>query len=103
MIHIQTYDIGDRIKLEATFVNDAGVPVTPTSVALTIRYPDGTHTHHAYAVGPADILEEDTGTFTLEITADQSGQHDFRWFGTGEGGGTEEGYFWVSLNKLQDA
>ena len=101
MIHVQKYDIDDRIKLEAHFVDDAGQPITPTSVALVIRYPDGTRTSHAHAVGPADITEDEPGTFSLEITATMTGQHDFRWYATGEGGGAEEGYFWVSLNKLE--
>ena len=101
MIHIQKYDINDRIRLEATFLDDGGTPATPTSVALTIRYPDGTRTTHAYAVGPADIEAGDPGTFYLDLEGSMSGQHDFRWYATGEGGGAAEGYFWVSLNKLE--
>jgi hypothetical protein len=100
---LQTYDIGDLIKLEVRFINDAGDPAEPTTVKLTLLKPNGSYVFHDFADVGTTIVAEGEGVYSLTITAQYSGKHNFRWEATGPGAGSEEGYFWVSLNKLAGA
>jgi len=38
---METYDIGDLVRVVARFVNDAGAPEDPTSITFTVRDPRG--------------------------------------------------------------
>lgn len=93
-----SYDIGDRVKIDATFYDDAGVAVDPTTVTLGISYPDGT----SEVVEKIDLLNEAAGYYSLERTVTMSGKHRYRWIATGPGAGAEEGYYWGNLNSLAD-
>ena len=95
----QTYDIGDRVRLEAHFQDDAGNPVDPDTVVLGVRKPTGVHLV-ADASAPGIGLEHvATGHYAYEFTAEVTGKHSYRWLATGQGAGAEEGYLWVRLNR----
>lgn len=98
-----TYDIGDRVKLDITFKDDAGIDVDPDAVRLTLAYPDGNV--ETWGEGDVDtpIVHEATGYYSAEFTATMSGRHRFRWDANGPGAGSEEGYYYVNLNHLPNA
>lgn len=95
----QVYDIDDRIKIDATFKDDAGNAVDPTTVHLGIMYPDGTSV--VYDKAAIEMVNDAVGYYSVEIVAEASGKHRYRWLSLGPGAGAEEGYFWVNLNKMQ--
>ena len=82
---MNTYDIGDLIRMRATFTNSAGAVVDPSSVSLQYR---------ALAFDPASvttlifgvnsIVKASTGDYYHDYSATSSaGEWRFRWNGTG--------------------
>ena len=95
-----TYDVGDRVKLEVEFRDDAGQHVDPSTVVLGIRLPDGTRQTVDYSnPGTGPLEHEGTGRFAYILTAQIVGKHAFRWLSTGPGAGAFEDYFWVRLSR----
>ena len=100
MTEVHTYEIGDRVKLEINFADDAGQPVDPSTVVLGIRFPDGTRQTADYSnPGSSPLQHEAEGHFAYVMTADLVGKHAFRWLSTGPGAGAYEDYFWVRLSR----
>lgn len=96
---VYTYDIGDRVKIEAMFRDDDGEPIDPDTVVLGIRFPDGTRQVIDLAMPDSPIERADDGFYGYVMTAQQAGKHLFRWLSTGAGAGAVEGYFWVRLSR----
>lgn len=94
-----SYDIGDRVKLEATFADDDGSAVDPDAVHFGIRYPDGASTTYQYLVDGL-LQRQELGFYSIELPVTMSGKHRYRWVATGPGGSVEEGYFWANLNAM---
>lgn len=87
---MSTYQIGDVVRLTATFTNAAGANTDPTARAWTVKEPDGTDNN------PSDTKSED-GVFYIDFTITQSGFHVWKAVGTGgDGAGTVDGSFYVS-------
>ena len=97
---VYTYDIGDRVKIEAMFRDDDGNPADPDTIVLGLRQPDGTRVVHDYSdPGQSPLVREEAGHYSYVMTAAQTGKHSFRWLATGTGAGADEGYFWVRLSR----
>lgn len=89
---MNTYDIGDLIRLSAAF--DVSGPTDPTTLVFEIREPDGTTTTHTYGVG-VEIVRDSLGRFHLDWSADLPGLHLYRVAGTGAAQAVEQGAFRV--------
>lgn len=83
-----TYDIGDRIRITASFVNSAGAATNPTAVAVTVRKPDGSTTAPSAS---SDVV----GTWYADVDPDQHGNWFYRFAGTGALVVAEESQFYV--------
>lgn len=83
-----TYDIGDRVRITASFVNSAGTPTNPTAVTVTVRKPDG------QTVSPT-ASSSVTGTWEADVDPDQHGNWFYRFAGTGALVVAEESQFYV--------
>lgn len=86
------FDIGDSVRLTATFTNLAGSLTNPTTVVCTIRRPDGNSSTLSNSTSS-------TGVYTADVTVDQSGEWNYRWSGTGALVVAEEGSFYVRERK----
>ena len=75
-------DIGDTIRLNATFTNIAGDNTDPTAIVLTIREPDGVLVTKNWPT-PADITKDATGKFHFDFAITKAGRHIDDWEGTG--------------------
>jgi hypothetical protein len=91
------YDVGDLVHLSATFTQD-DTAVDPTTVALTVRHPDGTQTAYEY---PATITREGLGTFYVDVPITMGGTHRYRWVSTGTGQAAQEGSLSVRVRRVQ--
>jgi hypothetical protein len=69
------YDIGDVVRLTATFSNAAGAP-TDTTAVLTVKKPDGTSSTPAVTHGTR-------GVYSSDVPIDQPGVWSYRFVGTG--------------------
>lgn len=82
------YDVGDVARLTATFTNDLGVPVAPTTVTLRILRPSGTTTTVATTITAV-------GSYRADVPLDQAGVWRYRWVSTGVASAAEESSFRV--------
>ena len=87
-------DIGDSIRLNATFTNIAGADTDPTAIVLTIREPDGVLVTKDYPT-PADITKDATGKFHFDFAITKAGRHIVNWEGTGAVATAEETEFYA--------
>jgi hypothetical protein len=81
------YDVGDKIRLSATFTS-GGTPTDPTTIAVKVKEPDGVITT---GVG----VKDDTGDYHYDWTIDQAGRHWYRFEGTGTVVAAAENDFWA--------
>lgn len=91
------FDIGDRLRLSATFTKRSdGSPAPPDAVVLTVEAPD--HTVSMIEVEG----DEETAVYTGIVEPDASGWWHYRFAGTGENMGAEEGSFKVRPRRVPD-
>jgi hypothetical protein len=73
---------GQVKRLRATFRDDAGEFVDPTTVALRIKSPPGTITEHVYGTDQL-LVRESEGSYYFDILFNSPGLLDWRWVSTG--------------------
>lgn len=78
---INNYDFNTTIRLSATFKNDVGNLIDPTSVSLKyICLDEETNFEFSY---PSDITKESIGKYHLDINPASAGFWRYRWSGFG--------------------
>lgn len=88
------YELGSVVRLRLTATDtDTSTAVNPTSVALTIKLPDGT-TASPSPTNPA------TGSYRADYTPTLEGIHHYRWVGTGSNAGAKESHFTVKKSQV---
>ncbi|MGE0722817.1 MAG: hypothetical protein AB7O45_00505 [Alphaproteobacteria bacterium] len=87
------YDLGDVVRLEATFTNTAGTAVDPSTVALTVKPPSG-------ANETPTPSNPSVGTYRYDYTPTLEGLYRYRFVGTGSNAGAEEGHFTVKKSAV---
>ena len=70
------YQIGDKVRLTATFTDLDNVATNPTAVILRLRSPDGTDT-------TPTPTNTGAGVYIYDLDLNQSGVWRYRWEGTG--------------------
>ncbi|GAA3077853.1 hypothetical protein [Streptosporangium carneum] len=78
-----TYAFGAPARL-TTEIRSSGQLVTPASITLTIRLPDGT------TAGPLTPPADGVGLYHYDYVSPQAGRHIARWTSTGPATATEE-------------
>lgn len=82
-------DVNEIALISNTFLNSAGSPADPTTVACIITDPGNSQVTHTYAgAAPADIVKVSQGKYTLSVacspaTAGADGLWGYEWVGTG--------------------
>jgi hypothetical protein len=98
---MNAYNVGDQIRLEASFTNIAGTPTDPTTVTCIVkrRYqlPPVASTTYTY---PATITKTGTGEYYVDVTPDNEGIWDYRWVATGTIVAAEESAFNVPNSEF---
>ena len=94
---IETYDIGDRPKLNATFRDpDTNALVDPATVVCTVHPPNTTK---AEALLPT-VTKLSKGKYQAEVDADRSGDWWYAFDAAGSYKGSEERYFIVRTQRV---
>lgn len=94
-----TYDIGDIVRISASFKNSASSLIDPTSASMLYKDPSGSKTSLVYAVDAA-LVKDNTGLYHVDLTIDESGRWYTRWSSSGTGQATEESFFDVRKLKV---
>lgn len=81
------YDVGDQLRLTATFTVD-GVNLNPTLVVAKVKSPDG-------AITAPTATANGAGVYYIDVILTQPGDWFYRFEGTGAAVGAYEGNFRV--------
>lgn len=96
---VNTYDIGDLVKISATFTDENGTATDPTTLEAAFKSPSGTISTFTYGTDP-EVVRDSAGVYHLDISITESGRYDYRWSSTGTGQAAEEGYFEVRQQRV---
>ena len=94
------YDIGDLIRLTATFKDLDGNASDPTIITLSIKEPNGDVVDLTYGLD-IFVVKQSTGIYYMDFAPAMEGLHYYRFAGTGTITAAEETSFYV--NKRQTA
>jgi len=92
---VNKYDLGDSVRLQSVFTVD-GEARNPTDVTLQIKNPAGTVA--LYNTG--DLQNPSTGTYYRDVTLDDTGVWDYRFYGTGTVIAADEGKLVVRRSEF---
>ena len=79
-----TYFFGELVRLTWTHQNSSGTYIDPTAVLLWVRHPDGSQVTFTHGVGTT-IIQDSTGHYHADVSADEIGTYSYRAFATGTG------------------
>lgn len=91
---INSYDVGDLVRVSAAFTDDAGTATDPTTVSIAYKSPAGVTTTLVYGTDP-EVVRDSAGHYHADIDVTESGTWRFRWFSSGPGQAAEESRFYV--------
>jgi hypothetical protein len=97
------YDIGDLLRLRATYVStDLVTPADPSTVTFLIMSGAGTIASYQFTggAGGGSITRSGAGAYFKDITADVYGNWTYRAIGTGGVQAAEEWQFSVDQSKF---
>jgi len=97
MTAINTYDIGDTIRLRATFTI-SGAATDPTTITLKVKNNSGTTSTYTYAGGT--VSKTSTGIYYKDISLTNDGVWYYRFEGTGAVAAASEGQFIVRASEF---
>jgi hypothetical protein len=77
------YDIGDLVRVQATFLGSGGL-ADPSQVWFLIRDGAGNNATHRYGLTPSAIFRATVGGYYIDVdVASSVGDWRYRWEGTG--------------------
>lgn len=91
--HMNVYDIGDRVYLNADFTDIDGAPIEPTDVECKVRRPDKT-------VETLTAIPQSAGRYTAEYDPTEPGRYDYSFKGSGNVRVAGERFFTVKRPRV---
>lgn len=98
---MNSYALGNVVRLTGAFATSAGVAIDPTVVGCQVRAPGGTITSELYGGGA--VQREAAGSYYLDVTPDEGGEWVYRWYSTGTGQAAGQGVFTVEWSVFEEA
>lgn len=98
---VNSYDIGDLVRVSVAFTNSGGTAVDPSSVVLKYVAPGGTAITRTYGeVG--EVQKDSTGAYHYDIdtTDGRRGEWWYKWYGTGTAQAMVKGRFVVETDQF---
>ncbi|HRP25949.1 hypothetical protein [Thauera sp.] len=96
---MNSYDLGDQVRLSAAFTDADGAPVDPTVVTVKYSDPTGDVTDLTYGVDVA-VTQEAGGSYYVDFVPDRAGQWRYRWESSGAVTAAAEGSFLVKRSSF---
>lgn len=93
-----TYDVGDRVKIQGSFTDANGTAADPTAVAVKVRDPSGNVSTYTYAL--SQVTKQETGVYYMYVTIDEAGEWWYRFEGTGAVIAADEMHFWAPVARV---
>jgi hypothetical protein len=89
------FTLGSLVKAWGRFYNSSDVLADPSSVYVSIKYPDGFLDEYQYGVGDS-VVKNAAGEYYIYISSTQVGRHYVYWKSTGTGQAADEDSFTIS-------
>lgn len=80
---MNSYDIGDLVRITGAFVNITNVPTDPTAVILRLLSPLGSSSILNYPHTPTEVSKASVGSYYYDLLITEKGIWRYRWEGTG--------------------
>jgi uncharacterized protein YfaS (alpha-2-macroglobulin family) len=91
--------LGELVRVSGAFTNAAGAAADPTAVRMKYKDPEGAITSLLYGTDVA-LVKDTTGSYHVDIDANQPGTWNWRFYATGTGQTADEGSFTVSESEF---
>lgn len=79
---IETFDLGDIVRLQCLFETAAGTDTDPPVVLCKVEDPLGTETTYTYLTDTNVIRKDSTGNYSCYVAPDTPGLWTYKWFAT---------------------
>lgn len=99
MTTLNVYDVGDLVRLVGTLNNAAGAALDPSTLVVKVKAPSGTTTTYTFG-SSAFPIRTGLGTFYVDVTPSEPGEHDYKFASSGTGQAVDEGTFVVRTPKV---
>ena len=86
------YDVGDLVRITATFTDEDAVAIDPTTVSAQIKSPAGTIFEYDYGID-VELVKDGIGVYHTDVDVDAEGTWYYRMSSTGIGQAADEGAF----------
>lgn len=97
---MNTYDLGDRIRLNGLFTMDE-TPTDPDAVTVRIKPKLADALEFIYLTD-AEVVKDSTGRYHVFYDPEEPGEHAYRFEGTGVAKGAGESRFFVRKSAFDD-
>jgi hypothetical protein len=99
MATLNSYDIGDLVRLTGTLETADGTNVDPEAIVCKVLAPSGTVATYTYGTDAYPVRSE-AGVFYVDYTPTEAGEHWYRFTSTGTGQATDENRFSVRARMV---
>lgn len=95
------YDIGDVVRLTATFLSTGSTAIDPTEVTFYIEKPGSTVAASTFVYSSStEITRASAGVYYVDVSCTGSGAYEYRFTSTGTAAASEEGFFYVRGRRV---
>jgi hypothetical protein len=97
---MNTYDKGDRTRLEVQFRDPDGVATDPTTISVTVKVPGSAPKTYSYNLSPAVVVRSGAGLYHLDIDLLVPGTWRWKWYAGGSLVTAEESALFVRRSSV---
>ena len=98
---MNSYDIGDLIRLRGSFTNSAGAAVDPSSVTLQYRLLAADPTSYTTLIyGVNSVVKASVGEYYHDLSVTSDGEWRYRWNGLGANAAAAETPFKIRTRSV---
>lgn len=94
-----SYVVGQVTILEASFVDDNGDPINPSTVKVWVKDPSDVETAYVYGVDAA-VIRDSTGEYHMDYELISHGKYWWRWEADGNVDGADEDPIFVRRSQF---
>lgn len=99
MATVNTYDVGDLVRITGTLETADGTNVDPATLVCKVQDAAGAVTTFTYGTDAFPVRSE-AGVFYVDYTPTGAGEHWYKFASTGTGQAVEEGRFFVRASAI---
>lgn len=98
-VAVNSYDLGDQVRLTASFTNSDGTAIDPTVITVKYAAPDGSVTDLTYDID-LNVIREADGAYYVDFVPPAAGTWRYRWEASGAVTAAAEGAFQVRRSSF---